>query len=180
MVRNIAPGRSGTYVRLIQGFRLAVCPASCGAGAEGEATKRGAMMSTVASQVGMVVVRFNDGRTLKGITHDFGANKESFHLFEWGDESAEAIAVPVGALKAIFFVKSYEGNKGHVEQKTFDGVNVQARKIVVTFKDGEVLAGTTVGYNPKKQGFFVIPVDPDTNNTRVYVVNESVAKVEWA
>ena len=136
-------------------------------------------MSTVASQVGMVVARFNDGRTIKGITHDFAANKQVFHLFEWGDESSEAITVPVGALKAIFFVKSYDGNKDHVEQQSFEDVKVQARKIVITFKDGEVLAGSTMGYNPKKLGFFVTPIDPDSNNSRVYIVNESVAKVEW-
>jgi len=128
----------------------------------------------------MVVTRFIDGRIIKGVTHDFAANKEVFHLFEWGDESNEAISVPVGALKAIFFVKSYDGDKGHVAPKSFAGAKVQARKIVVTFKDGEVLFGSTVGYNPKKQGFFVTPVDADSNNSRIYIVNESVAKAEWA
>ena len=33
-----------------------------------------------------VVARFQDGRTLKGTTRDFGPNKQRFHLFPWGKE----------------------------------------------------------------------------------------------
>jgi hypothetical protein len=43
-------------------------------------------------------------------------------------------------------------------------------KIMVEFKDGEVLAGTTTGYDPKRWGFFILPADHDSNNERCYVV----------
>jgi hypothetical protein len=50
----------------------------------------------------------------------------------------------------------------------------------VTFADGEVFGGFTTGYSKDKQGFFVIPVDPKTNNSRIYVVAAAVTKIEWA
>lgn len=41
--------------------------------------------------------------------------------------------------------------------------------------NGEVLVGSTLGYNPKGQGFFIFPADAGSNNKRVYVVS-SVAE----
>jgi hypothetical protein len=49
--------------------------------------------------------------------------------------------------------------------------------VEVTFKDGEVLVGSTLGYDPNRQGFFVFPADPKGNNIRAYVVSSAVVKV---
>jgi hypothetical protein len=127
-----------------------------------------------------VVARFMDGRILKGTTRDFAPNKLKFHLFPWGEETDKALDIPVGALKAVFFVRSYEGNKDHVTDNSFADAKGQGRRVVVTFKDGEVLAGFIMGYNPQSQGFFMIPADQTSNNARVYVVNGSVNRVEPA
>jgi hypothetical protein len=51
--------------------------------------------------------------------------------------------------------------------------------VEVTFKDGEVLVGATLGYDPKRQGFFIFPADPKGNNVRVYVVSSFVEKVRY-
>lgn len=128
----------------------------------------------------LVVARFVDGRLLKGTTRDFGPNKPKFHLFPWGEETDKPLDIPVGALKALFFVKSYDGDSDFVPAQSFDDARGQGRKVVVTFKDGEVMAGFTMGYNPKSQGFFLIPVDPGGNNARVFAVNAAVRKVENA
>ncbi len=125
-----------------------------------------------------VVARFMDGRIIKGTTRDFAPNKPLFHLFPWGEETDKALDIPIGALKAVFFVKSYEGDKNYVDDNSFANAKGQGRKLVVTFKDGELLAGFTMGYNPNNQGFFMIPADQKSNNARVYVVNASVKKVE--
>jgi hypothetical protein len=127
-----------------------------------------------------VVARFVDGRVLKGTTHDFAAQKPIFHLSVWGDPKARALAIPLGALKALFFVRSFEGDPKHVDDRDIDKAKGQGRKIVVTFTDGELLCGFTAGYSKEKQGFFVIPVDQAGNNARVFVVAEAVKKVEWA
>jgi hypothetical protein len=127
-----------------------------------------------------VVARFQDGRVLKGATHDFAPNKPIFHLAVWGDPGARSLTVPVGALKALFFVRTYEGDPKHIEDRNLANAKGLGRKIVVTFADGELLCGFTTGFSKDKQGFFVIPVDPKSNNARVYVVTASVKKIDWA
>ena len=52
------------------------------------------------------------------------------------------------------------------------------RKVIVTCKDGEKLYGTTLGYNPNKKGFFIFPIDPEDNNERIFVIQESAESVE--
>jgi hypothetical protein len=136
-------------------------------------------MATVCVKTGKVVARFKNGSLMKGVTHDFSASKPEFHVFEWGDETKEARQIAVESLKAVFFVKNFQGDKRHVEYKLFDRAAVHARKILVRFRDGEALVGFTVGYNPKKTGFFVTPADPDSNNQRIYVVNSAVKSVHW-
>lgn len=126
-----------------------------------------------------VVAHYRGGRMLKGTTHDFAPGKPECRVYENGDERSRAVAVSMADLKALFFVKSYQGNKQHVEKKTFKPGPAQGRKVSVTFHDGETMMGYTVGYDAKKQGFFLVPVDPDSNNARVYVVNAAVARLEW-
>ena len=137
-------------------------------------------MDTVSSNGSAVVARFADGRILKGTTQDFAPHKPMFHLAVHGKPTARALEVPVSALKALFFVRTYEGDPKHIEDRDLDKAKGQGRKIIVTFADGEVLRGFTTGYSKDKQGFFVIPVDSKTNNSRVYAVTASVRKVEWA
>jgi hypothetical protein len=46
-------------------------------------------------------------------------------------------------------------------KKSFpDGQRINGRKVKVSFKDGEVLIGSTMGYDPKREGFFLFPPDP--------------------
>jgi len=63
----------------------------------------------------------------------------------------------VKELKAVFFVKDFTGNPGYNERKDFAG-NQQSvgRKMEVTFSDGEVLVGSTMGHDPKRPGFSFI------------------------
>jgi hypothetical protein len=127
----------------------------------------------------MVVARFQDGKMLKGTTHDFFPNKAQFHVYQGGDEKQHAIAVPVTALKALFFVKTYQGNNGHRKSRDLKQATGQGRKIEVKFLDGETLAGFAMGYNPAKLGFFLTPSDPESNNTRIFVVNAAVSSARW-
>jgi uncharacterized protein DUF6982 len=126
-----------------------------------------------------VVVRFADGRVLKGSTHDFAPNKTKFHLAPGGDQGAKPVEIQVDALKAVFFVKSWEGDPKRVDDNSLDRATGQGRRALVTFSDGEIIAGFTVGYDKGKPGFFMIPADPKSNNSRVFVVNGAVKKLEW-
>jgi len=126
-----------------------------------------------------VVVRRLDGTTLKGGTRDFAPTKLEFHLQPQGDEKSPPVRVPVASVKAIFFVKSFKGNRYHVEDKRFRKAQDQGRRIRVIFKDEEELVGLTSGYDPHRPGFFLVPADPASNNLRIFVVNSAVSKVEW-
>ncbi len=127
-----------------------------------------------------VVARRTDGICLKGTTRDFSPHKSTFHLFTGGDESETPLEIETASLKAVFFVRTFEGDPEHDAAYRFEGPSAQGRRIVVTFSDGEVVAGFTNGYAPGKPGFFLVPADPEGNNLRIYVVNRAVRKVEWA
>ena len=81
--------------------------------------------------------------------------------------------VPVSQLKAVFFVRDFNGNPSYQERKSFV-VRGQGRRVEVNFTDAETILGTTLNYRPDCQGFFVSPADPSSNNTRIYVVSKAV------
>lgn len=126
-----------------------------------------------------VVARFADGRILKGTTHDFAPLKVQFHLFESGKETAPATRVNLAELKAVFFVRTFEGNSRHVADNEVAEARGQGRRVRVTFMDGEVVAGFTMGFSDDKPGFFVIPSDAACNNARIFVVRHAVRSIEW-
>lgn len=126
-----------------------------------------------------VVIRYEDGRIQKGITNDFFPNKESFHVMSAGTApGAKPLDIRVSELKAVFFVHEFGGIPGYEDKKEFEaGKPVTGRKIRVLFKDGEVLVGTTNGYQPDRPGFFVVPADPKSNVERCYVVTRATREV---
>jgi hypothetical protein len=128
-----------------------------------------------------IVVRYNDGRLMKGITSDFMPNRDLFHLVPVeASPGVKPVDVPVRELKAVFFVKDYTGNSEYQERKEFEPAKpVPGRKIKVVFKDSEVILGTTQGYQPGRPGFFIIPADPRSNNERLYVVSAATQEVSF-
>ncbi len=127
-----------------------------------------------------VVVRFRDGRMVKGYTYDFNPHRECFHVTET-QYAKEVIEVSNSLMKAVFFVKSFEGNKDHNGPDDFSLESlkdVHGLKIKVTFSDGEVMYGATNGYAPHRKGFFVLPADKRSNNDRVFIIKESTVAVE--
>ena len=128
-----------------------------------------------------VVARFVDGRIIKGTTDNFFPNKDAFYV---RDSDAPADEKPMeirtSDLKALFFVKDLSGDPARVERKELDpGRPPVGRPIQVTFKDGEILVGTTTGYQPGRPGFFVEPIDPDSNNERCFVVAAATRDVRF-
>lgn len=126
-----------------------------------------------------VVVHTNKHQLLKGTTNDFLPTKDRFHLVPAGAApGAMPLEISIADLKAVFFVKDLKGTPDHVKKNAFDpNVPVQGRKIRVVFQDGEIMLGTTQGYQVGRQGFFVVPVDPKSNNERCYVVSAATKEV---
>jgi hypothetical protein len=117
---------------------------------------------------------------LKGFTQDFLPNKDRFHLHTAEKASGEAKEVLIKELKAIFFVQDFAGDPQYKERKNYtEGEKPTGRKVEVTFKDGEVLIGSTLGYDPSRPGFFIFPVDVKANNIRVFVVSSAIKNVRY-
>ena len=133
----------------------------------------------------LVVARFRDGKMIRGVTHDFGPQKKVFHVSTLEKHGrtvgGKVFEIPLSELKAVFFVKSLEGNQGPPSFKGLLEEKLEApglMKVRITFFDGEILVGTTHGYTPEREGFFVVPLERDSNNLRIFVVSSAVKKVE--
>ena len=127
-----------------------------------------------------VVVRYADGKLVKGMTQDFFPNKDRFHLRSDTANLEEPAEILIRDLKAVFFVKDFTGKQDYNERKEYsNGDKAQGRKVEVMFVDGEKLVGSTLGYDPNRLGFFLFPVDPESNNIRVFAVTAAVKSVRY-
>jgi hypothetical protein len=128
-----------------------------------------------------IVVRYRNGKILKGYTQNFFPNKTVFHVNLLGASgSGGLVEVNHEDLKAVFFVRDFNGNAKHVERKQLaPGERPQGRLMEVTCKDGEVMVGTTTGYDPKRPAFFLFPIDTSANNVRVFMVTGAVRSARF-
>jgi len=125
-----------------------------------------------------VVLRYMNGKVVKGFTQNFSPDKDLFHLHTEPSLSKNAKEVVVKALKAIFFVRDFAGDSEYRERKGYaPEENPSGRIVEVKFKDGEVLVGSSLAFNREKTGFFLFPADPKSNNSRVFVVFAAVEAI---
>ena len=133
---------------------------------------------TQASSVSKVVIGKIDGTRLKGYIFNFSPMRDSFRLFPEPNSAQDAGKdVQLREVKAIFFVRDFSGNRERKDSQQV-GAGVHGRKLEVTFRDNEKIAGTTEAYNPQKVGFFIFPADSESNNSRIFVVNAAVRQVK--
>jgi hypothetical protein len=121
-----------------------------------------------------VVVQYKDKTVKKGSTGDFSPNKDNFHLHI---QDGETIEIEVEELKAIFFVKDFDGDHEYHETyaQTIPG---GGKKLQVKFFDGEIMIGYSQGYTPHRPGFFLVPADTQTNNERIFIVKSATVAVQ--
>ncbi len=125
-----------------------------------------------------VVARFRDGRVLKGSSLDAHSQKPTFHLRS-PDGVMEEIAR--SEMKAIFFVRSLDGDPDRNDSVDLDPTDRRARgmkTVRVVFEDDEVVIGLTSHYPVTRPFFFVLPVDADSNNIRILVNRDAIKEIE--
>jgi hypothetical protein len=123
---------------------------------------------------GRVVVRFVDGRVLKGFAN-FDPAEPRLQLVPHDDPDAEGLEVAVQDLKAVFFVRTFEGDPRYDESKDlYQDRPLDTRKVSVRFRDGEELVGHTRQLDRHRAGLFFTPLDPRSNNLRVFAVFDAV------
>ena len=125
-----------------------------------------------------VVVRYIDGRVIKGTTLNFDPQKPTFSLrLHDAPTSEERVPVRLSELKAVFFVRDFAGNPDYNDSKDFVRP-LTGRRMAVRFADGESLVGASLTYDETRDGFFLFPADSQSNNERVYVLRNTVVAVE--
>jgi hypothetical protein len=133
-----------------------------------------------APELDMLVIQYG-GRTVKGYAEKnrWPADDPNFHaaptVFQrLGSETMEQ--VPLDGVKAIFFVKSFEG-KSHDDLRFHDHLPApDCLWVRVTFHDGEVIEGL-IGNSSNyvlHAGFYMSPIDPEGNNWLIYVLKSKL------
>lgn len=137
------------------------------------------------SGLDMLVIQFGD-RTVKGFADTSkwpSAEELELQLAQpvfrrIGSDQDEAI--PLEGVKAIFFVKSFEG-KWHDDLRFHDHLPApECLWVRATFDDGEVIEGL-IGNNQNfvvQSGFFMSPIDPEGNNWLIYVLKTKLKDLQ--
>jgi hypothetical protein len=123
-----------------------------------------------------VVLHFAGGKIQKGTTENFFPNKELFHFKDL--KTGTSSQINFLSLKAVFFVKNFDGNPAYHEKIDAERVGF-GKKIRIVFKDGETLIGYTQGFTPNRPGFIVFPADSNSNNERIFVITKSTSEVKF-
>lgn len=121
-----------------------------------------------------VVLHYLGGELIKGRTADFFPHKDFFHLTD--KENGQTQRIDVSELKAVFFVKEFEGDPAYREEQDLERRGF-GRKIRVVFRDGETIIGYTQGFSPARQGFILFPGDPRSNNDRIFIVTRATEEI---
>ncbi len=126
-----------------------------------------------------LVVRTNDGETFFGVCFALNVKNEHFHLDlvdKRGQPQGKTRRVLFRDLKAVYYVKSFDGNFDH--SIVYREPHSMGPAIVVEFSDGEVLRGYMFNnYREDQPRFYVIPEDEKSNNISVLVERAAVKGV---
>ncbi len=134
------------------------------------------------------VLRFLDGTVLKGYLESFSPAKAEVTLRDEMTDTVKTAALD--DLKAIFFVREFDGNRTYQEKKSYGIRKPSGKRTFVKFNDGEDLIGFLEGEVPwekgfflskqavaKLRGFYLLPADEGSNNIRIFVINRAVRDV---
>ena len=126
----------------------------------------------------LIVAHMLDGSILKGVSLDVDAKKPTCHL---RPRHGEPIEVVLSLTKALFFVKTEEGSSEYNEVKQPSEGDVRlvgAKRMKATFADGEEIVGLTNRFPPITPYFYMLPIDPVSNNVRILVNKAAVKAME--
>ncbi len=125
----------------------------------------------------LIVAAFIDGSRKKGMSLDVDPKKPTCHL---KTETGGTIEVALATVKALFFVRSAEGDSKRNDAKAVvpgDSRVVGARRVRVMFADKEEIVGLMNRYPPITPYFFMLPIDPLSNNVRILVNRAAVTEM---
>ena len=122
----------------------------------------------------LIVAHFIDGSVQKGMSLDVDSKRPQCHL----QTEAGTVEIELSAVKALFFVKTATGRSTYNEVKEpaeGDSRLVGAKRVRVSFADTETIVGLMHRFPPITPYFFMLPIDPQSNNIRI-LVNRAAVK----
>lgn len=126
-----------------------------------------------------LVVRFKDGRTEYGVCFALNPRDSGFHLDKVdksGITTGNTIQVRYADLKAVFYVKSFDGK--YDKNQRYREWAPEGNELVVEFNDGEIIRGATMQrYDPDDPRFYLVPQDPTTNNISILIERSAVKRI---
>jgi len=124
-----------------------------------------------------VVAHFIDHGIVKGTSVDVDPGKPRCHI----RTETGPVEVDLAQLKALYFVKDLTGRSEYNEERAAQPGDSRLRgshPVKLTFMDGEQLHGLMNRFPPNRPFFFVVPIDPASNNDRILVNREALVSVE--
>jgi hypothetical protein len=123
----------------------------------------------------MVVARLLDRGKIKGRTIDFHPEQDHFTIEP--PDGGLPVRLAVSDLKALFFVRSLDGNRDRQDHRDFRPQASVRPKLWIEFRDGEQMAAWPVSPTLGKQGFYVLPTDSDSNVEKAWICRASIVKL---
>lgn len=123
-----------------------------------------------------LVVHLKNGRTARGFCLALNKVTDGFHLelVDANNQSmGKSVHIPFGELKAVFYVKSFDGrfNPDQFSQE----IPENAVPVVLEFFDGEIISGFVTSPRYMQEPRFVFfPDDPNGNNLSVLVERTAI------
>lgn len=124
-----------------------------------------------------VVAHFIDHAIVKGTSVDVDPGKPRCHI----RTETGPVEVDLAQLKALYFVKDLSGRSEYNDERAAKPGDSRLRgshPVKLTFVDGEQLHGLMNRFPPNRPFFFVVPIDPESNNDRILVNREALRSVE--
>lgn len=116
-----------------------------------------------------MVVHFMEGETLAGHGDNFFPGEAQILVRDGGGAIRK---VDLAEVKMVCFVKSLASDRAQTHLPQPDRLLYQAvpgKRVRIRFRDGEQMEGLASIRAKPRQGFFVTPMNPNSNNLQVYV-----------
>ncbi|MGH9462515.1 MAG: DUF6982 domain-containing protein [Vicinamibacteria bacterium] len=122
-----------------------------------------------------IIARTKNGKCFKGYLRD--GRFLTRGILRMTTVDSQELPVDLNQLKGVFFVRDFEGNKNHLENKILladperPGLRVRLR-----FEDNETMEGVVENHLELLQaaGFFFWPADTEANNDLIFVMKSSL------
>jgi hypothetical protein len=126
-----------------------------------------------------IVVRYLDGRIVKGTPATWDIESEGFGLLPRDalPGSTEEVFIHFDDLKAVYFVRDFDG--GIREKRASPKYHFLGTHMILTFHDGEEMEGyTSEVYDARSPRFYFFPADQSANTMSVLVERKHLKNIE--